>query len=394
VNGLTVVILGGNDMACPAIERIKSHGYKTIVLDGNPQAAAASVSDTFLNVNFSKVADARQALAPFRFDGIVPLNDFAVATAAEISRERGLPGWSAFSEACFTSKVAMKRAWAADRLRTARWAATTIDDIEAGRYPEWDIWPAVAKPSFSGGGSRGVVVVQDWADLAAKVLDARAKYLDGEVLIEEFVHGSEHTLEVLVAKSRTTLLSISDKKNYDGSATVVQNLYFPGPVGNANREELESLVFAACKAMKLDDGCAHFEVLISGGRPYLLEVGGRPGGGLNFHPICELSTGYDYPGLLAAALCGQEPDLRRKEPVHLAWHYFPVGSGVLSGVEGFDELMSEPDVVHAALYEKVGAERLDLRDDLARPGYVLVKGRSHEQARARADVFVQRVEFR
>jgi len=45
------------------------------------------------------------------------------------------------------------------------------------------------------------------------------------------------------------------------------------------------------------------------------------------------------------------------------------------------------------LYEKVGMPRLDLSDDLARPGYVLVKADSHERARARAVELVQRVKF-
>jgi biotin carboxylase len=325
--------------------------------------------------------------------GIMPLNDFAIASAATIARERGLPGWSEFAQRCLTSKVAMKQAWAAHELRTARWASTTVADIEAGKYPAWDIWPAVAKPSFSGGGSRGVIVAHDWAELSAKVIEQKAKYRDGDVLIEEFVHGTEHTLEVLLSKGKPTLLSISDKENYPGSATVVQNLYFPGPIGNARREDLQALVFAACEAMQMQDGTAHFEVLISKGLPYLLEVGGRPGGGLNFRPICELSTGFDYPGLLAASLCGQPLDLRRREHVHLAWHYFPVGEGTLHRIEGFDDLSAEPDVVHACMYEKIGSPRLDLRDDLARPGYVLVQGPSHDAARARATALIDRVRF-
>jgi phosphoribosylaminoimidazole carboxylase (NCAIR synthetase) len=65
----TVVILGGNDMACPAIERIVELGYRVIVLDGSAQAPAARISHTFLNVDFSNVDAVREALAPFSFDG-------------------------------------------------------------------------------------------------------------------------------------------------------------------------------------------------------------------------------------------------------------------------------------------------------------------------------------
>ena len=88
-----------------------------------------------------------------------------------------------------------------------------------------------------------------------------------------------------------------------------------------------------------------------------------------------------------------KPNFKRKHSVHLAWHYFPPGDGILNSVEGFESVKQESDVVDAILYEKIGMPRLDLSDDLARPGYVLVKADSHERASARAVELVQRVKF-
>lgn len=221
----------------------------------------------------------------------------------------------------------------------------------------------------------------------------RARYLDGKVLLEALLAGTEHTLEVLVHDGEPFLLSISDKENYPGSNTVVQNLYFPGPIGNAHRHVLEPLVCSASRALQMSNGTAHFEVMLSGGKGYLLEVGGRPGGGLNFHPICELSTGYDYPGLLGAVLARQQLDFVRKPAQHLAWHYFPAGKGTLLSVTGFDAVKSAPDVVDAMLYEEVGKPRMDIRDDLSRPGYVLVRADRHELAKERANQLVAQMRF-
>lgn len=389
----SVVILGGNRMACPAISRIQQHGFHVIAVDGNDQAAARDVADRFIHQNFSDVAGTEAALAGVDFDGIVPLNDFAVHSAAHIARERKLPGWNDFAERCFVSKVAMKQCWIENGLPTPRCAFTTVAQLIAGRFPDWDMWPAVVKPAFSGGGSRGVFVAKDWKDARAQLGQVENAYLDGEVVIEEFVRGSEHTLEVLICRGTPTLLSISDKENYAGSDTVVQRLFFPGPIGHSYREKLEQLVFAACRAMQLSDGTTHFEVLIRDGEPCLLEVGGRPGGGLNLHPICEISTGYDYPGLLAAVLTGSPTNFERRPIEHLAWSYFPRGDGVLTAVDGFAGLKDESDVVEAELYEEVGKARFDLRNDLARPGYVLVKSASAIEARRRAEKLVAGVRF-
>jgi len=389
----TVVILGGNQMACPAIRRIQQHGFEVIAVDGSAHAPAREVADRFVHQNFSDVTATAAALAGLEFDGIIPLNDFAIQSAARIARDRKLPGWNEFAERCFTSKVAMKRCWIESGLPTPRCTFTTVAKLVAGQFPDWDMWPAVIKPAFSGGGSRGVFVAHDWDEARASLRYVEGTYLDGEVVIEKFIKGSEHTLEVLICRGTPTLLSISDKENYSGSDTVVQRLFFPGPVGHSHRRKLEQLVFAACRAMQLTDGTTHFEVLIRDDELYLLEVGGRPGGGLNFQPICEISTGYDYPGLLAAVLSGGSPNFERKPVEHLAWHYFPRGEGVLRAVEGFAGIKGEPDVVDAELYEEVGKPRFDLRNDLARPGYVLVRSKSAAQARERAARLVAGVHF-
>jgi biotin carboxylase len=388
-----LAILGGNLMACPAVRRLQEHGHRVLVVDGNPDSPARAVADRFVHQDFSDLAAVRQKLLDIALSGVMPLNDFAIATASALARERGLPGWSEFAETCVRSKVAMKNAWAAAGLPSARYVVATVGDLLAGALPFWDIWPCVVKPSFSGGGSRGVFVAADWAEVRQGLSAVQTKYLDGGVLIEEFVAGTEHTLEVLVCRGEPRLLSISDKENYPGSATVVQNLYFPGPIGNAHRHLLEPLVYDACRAMRLTDGTAHFEVMLRNREAYLLEVGGRPGGGINFHPICELSTGYDYPGLLGAVLTGRKPDFSHKVPSHLAWHYFPSGSGVLQAVLGFEALRADSQVVDAMLYEEIGKPRMDLRDDLARPGYVLVRADSHGLAKAHAQALVSTLRF-
>jgi biotin carboxylase len=389
----SVVVLGGNQMALPAVERIRERGFAVIAVDGNAAAPAGRVADEFVHQNFTDVDGTVRALADFSFDGVVPLNDFAIHAASRIAHDRKLPGWNEFAERCFTSKAALKRAWMAGGLPTARCAFATVPELMARRFPNWAIWPAVVKPSFSGGGSRGVFVARDWDEVHVRLSQVLDAYLDRDVVIEEYIKGTEHTLEVLVCRGTPTLLSISDKENYPESDTVVQKLYFPGPVGNSFRSRLTRLIAAATESMRLTDGTTHFEVLIRDGEPFLLEVGGRPGGGLNLHPICELSTGYDYPGLLADVLTGGEPNFRRKPAEHLVWHYFPAGNGELISVSGFDQVKNEPDVVDAMVYEEVGKPRLDLRNDLARPGYVLVRSRSAAHARDRASALVQRVKF-
>jgi biotin carboxylase len=393
MNSRFLLVLGGNRMATPAIELLERLGYRTLVLDRDDAAPARAAASRFFAVNFSDAAATRIALADVPLSGVLPLNDFGVRTAAALATERGLRGLSTSAAFRVTNKVAMKQAWSEAGLPTPAWTWAAKDDILAGRFPRWQTFPCIVKPAFSGGGSRGVGLAHDWPGVHTIVAASVAKYLDDEVIIEEFVEGSEHTVEMIVAGSETQLLSISDKQNYPGSVTVVQKLRFPGPIGHAHRHLIEPLVAASARALGLGYGTTHTEVLLRGGKPYLLEVGGRPGGGINWHPICELSTGYSYPAILAAVLTGSTPDYARKRPLHLAWHYFDHEPGTIATIRGFDALADEPDVVAAEMYDQVGRPGLDKRDDLARPGFVLVKGDTSEGAAARASELAARVKF-
>lgn len=380
-------------MAIPAIEVLERAGWRTLVIDKSENAPAASVASRFMAVDFFDTAKTLAALDGIPLSGVMPLNDFGVRTAAQLAETRGLRGPSAAAAVNVTNKVAMKRCWDKAGLRTARWASAKRDEILAKQYPAWSDFPCIVKPAFSGGGSRGVGLARNWDDVRAIVNQGAQTYLDEDVIIEEYVEGTEHTVEMLIEDGKPWLLSISDKKNYDASISVVQELYFPGPVGHRHKHEIEALVGASARALDFRFGTTHTEVIVRDGMPYLLEVGGRPGGGLNLHPICHLSTGFCYPVLLARLLTGQPLDINVAPHCFLAWSYFEHRSGVVRRINGFDQVQSDPAVVSAELWDTPGKYTDVLLNDLTRPGFILVKGATHSEAKAKAAELVARVSF-
>jgi biotin carboxylase len=378
-------------MTAPAVELLESIGYRCLVLDRNPAAPAGRKASRFLQADFGQVDAARAALAGIEVAGIIATNDFGVRTAAALVTERKLPGYSPAMARALTNKALMKGVvWKAG-IPTAPFVVARKSDVLEGRLPAWSAFPCVVKPAHSGGGSRGVGVAHAPRDIVDIVERDAACYLDEEVIVERFISGTEHTVETLVVDCEPHVLSISDKENYPGNATIVQNLYFPGPVGNRYREAIVRIVRSLCRALELTRGTLHMEVIVQDGQPYFIEVGGRPGGGINWHPICRLSTGYEYPRLLAECLTGRTPQFDRGAAHHLAWHYFPKREGIVRSVTGFEELAAHADVVACELYEVMGQPARDLRNDLARPGFVLVAGPTHEAARARAEALCAQV---
>lgn len=376
-----LVVLGGNELACQSLERLRGHGFKLVVFDRAPSAPGKEIADIFMAVDFSDREAVLKALSGLSVSGIMAINDYGVRTAAYVSQQLGLPGFSLNAAENVCNKVAMKSAWLKAGLKTPQFVWANVDSIRAGSFPQWENFPCIMKPAFSGGGSRGVHVVSSFEEAQEKLALFQSCFIDDEILFEEFVTGAtEHTVEVLICEGQTRLMSISDKHNFPGSASIVQTLFFPGPRGNIYRSELETLLDDACRALGLENGCAHFEVLIKGDEIHLLEVGGRPGGGPNFHPIGMLSTGYDYPLELARILTG-EPSLASpgEDVWHLGWYYFEIPSGRLLECSGFSELSSHPNVIDSKLTVGIGDEVRPLDDDLCRPAYFMVRGKSHEE---------------
>jgi biotin carboxylase len=389
-----LLVLGGNALACPAIKHLNEAGYNTLVIDKDPAAPARELAAKFATADFFNCEEAKTAVSQFHLGGVMAINDFGVRSASHISAARGLPGYHEQAALNVTNKVHMKREWMLAGLRTPQFTWAKIDDLLKGEEVEWDSFPCIIKPAFAGGGSRGVFLVQSFKEMHRRLEESHSVYLDEEVIIEEYIQGTEHTIEVLIFDGQTHILSISDKENYRDNVSVVQDLYFPGRIGRRFKDLLRTIIPQACHALGLSNGSAHFEVLISNRDIYLLEVGGRPGGGLNFFPICELSAGYDYPLELARILTGKAPQLvKEKETVCLRWHFFATEQGILKKVEGFEKIRDHPNVVDAQLFAEVGQRLPDRSNDLARPGYFLVYGKDYEEIDSLFHEFNNVVEF-
>src|SRR5262245_9694228 len=136
-----LAVLGGNAMALPAIRRLQDR-YAVLVVDGSAASPGGRIADAFVHQNFSDVEATGEALRDIPLAGILPLTDFAIAAAARIARDRDLPGWSTRTEACVRSKVAMKQAWMANGLPTARVMHLSVDDVmmSSVKHP-WFSWP-------------------------------------------------------------------------------------------------------------------------------------------------------------------------------------------------------------------------------------------------------------
>jgi len=363
-------------MVIPALNEIKDHGVITHIFDRDSNAPAKCFADAFYPIDFSNYTEVIKAVHNFKPSGVMALNDFGVVPAAKIAKEFSLPGFSVESARLLTKKDLQKAAIQKAGILTPKFQTFAISDIFQKNFEGKLelLFPFVVKPAFSGGGSRGVGLIDSVCCLRKFIDLNKAVFLTDVVVLEEYVRGSEHSVEAIVYNGSPELLSVSDKRNYQGSMSVVQDLFFPGKIGIAYEKQIRTMLESLCKAFLLHTGAIHLEIIISNDKVYFLEIGGRPGGGLNFHPICEMANGYNYPKILSTVLCGLNMYTNRSiEKNFLAWHYFRTKrcrSEIM-------HLKEHPAVVDIKVDQNAPDFSGHPENDLLRPGYILFKAKSY-----------------
>jgi predicted ATP-grasp superfamily ATP-dependent carboligase len=388
----TVLLLGISELIPvghgPFLEHLEALGWRAVICAEQIAPRLRARAWKVLEVNPEDAGAVLKAVEGLRFDAVLPLCDATVGTAAVLGKAWQLPHASPSTSTLCLSKTRLKQTLLLAGVPTPAFqelpvAAVTQGSAAVDLPPPW-----ICKPVRSMGGSVGVFAAADASELS-NGLRLLAEHYDREVLLEPLLQGTEHSLEVIVQHGRAKILSISDKVNYPGHASVVQSLQFPGPIGWSHVEALGQAVARLPQALQLDDGVLHIEFLITEAGPFLIDLSLRPGGSYNLHPIARLSTGWDYVAMLLALFRGERTLPARGRPAGcLAWHFFDPQLLVTEARQRMPALRSQPDVITAELLHD-GQPQRPLLQDGDRPGFVLVLGQECSRVMQRAEALAK-----
>ncbi|ONI76281.1 hypothetical protein ALI144C_37110 [Actinosynnema sp. ALI-1.44] len=221
-------------------------------------------------------------------------------------------------------------------------------------------FPCVVKP-LDDSGSYGVRLCansQEVADHAKALLEwthnevGQAK-LPG-VLVEEFMHGREISVEVIVADSKVNIIAITDK------------VLLPPPIfyeiGHTVPASLDPEVERACReaavqalaAIGYDFGAAHVELMLTDDGPKLVEINCRLAGD-QITRLVKLATGYDMHAALLDIYLGTDPGAPPSSQGGAAIVFVPSPGGRILKLDGVEAARSMPHVVDVATFVEPGA---------------------------------------
>lgn len=388
----SVLQLGAGRLMCHSIRKLQAIGLRVFAAD------AAADAPGFALVPEHAVIDIRDdaAVADFaRSRGvalILAVNEAGVLAAAKASRQLGLPNLSPEVALRCLHKGLMREAWEEAGLPQPAFRRISSSNSIAEAASSLG-FPVILKPAMNWG-SRGVSRIATPEELPWAIDYARENCRDGEFIVEQCVSGTEMTIEGLVKSGEAQVLAWSDKEpQVHPKYCVAMALNYPARFVEWQLQQATEVISRATRALGLEDSAFHCECMVNDAGVFLLEMGGRPGGGHIFGQIVEASSGICMPQALALLLFGEDPDIHPKYQRGACYKFFAPPPGVFREVSGVADAVHLPGILDFGFQMKPGTIVSAIAGDADRPGYAVATGATREEAISNADRAISSLRF-
>lgn len=234
-------------------------------------------------------------------------------------------------------------------------------------------YPFIVKPT-SLSGSKGVQLCTDENELMKWSVDMKFYDYDGGYIIEEYLEGTEVSVETLSLKGEHLLVGITDKFKTKPPLFVETGHQFPSQLPQEIQGLVQELVFEALDSLNFEFGPMHTEVIITSHGPKIVELQPRLAGD-RIPRLVEISTGTVLEQEVLHMLEGRKAQIGIKEKIaHI--HYFEWAPGNLKSISGIDDIKKLDFVHDFNLNLSDGDEIPIIKDSSSRYGYVIFEASS------------------
>lgn len=288
-----ILILGAGIYQVPLIKVAKKLGIYTIVASIPGNYPGFELAD---KVYYENTTDYRKILSIARrekIDGIVTAGtDVAVITIGKVCDALGLKGLSAEAAELATDKLLMKQCYEKYGVRSAKFRRVTFDDPNYANIIS-DLRLPVMFKSVDSSGSRGIIKVnsEDEFESARNYVleNTRSDYF----VVEEYIEGEEFGAQAFVQDGKLEFILPHGDYVFKGDTGVPVGHFAPYNLDPAILEDAREQLIAATRAMQLDNCAINADFILSEGKTFVLEIGGRSGATC-LAELVSIYYGFDY----------------------------------------------------------------------------------------------------
>jgi biotin carboxylase len=388
----SVLQLGAGRLMCHSIRKLQEIGLRVLAADGAPDAPGFSLVEDHAAIDIRHTAAVAGFARSRGVDLILAINEAGVLAAAEASHQLGLPNLAPDVALRCLHKGLMREAWQEAGLPQPCFRRVASAEAIAAAASSVG-YPVILKPAMNWG-SRGVSRVARAGDLPWATDYARANSRDGEFIVEQCISGIEMTIEGLIKRGQVQILAQSDKEPQEHPKyCVAMALNYPARFADWQLQRASEVVQQAAQAMGIKNGAFHCECMVNETDVFLLEMGGRPGGGHIFGQIVEAASGVCMPQALALLLLGDDPDIRPKHQRGACYKFFAPPFGVFREALGIAEASRLSGILDFGFQMSPGTIVSPIAGDADRPGYAVAAGKTREDAIENADRAIASIRY-
>lgn len=374
-----ILIIGASVLQLPAIKKAKELGYYVGVLDYNPKAVGVPLADEFYCVSTIDVQGVVNVAESFRPNGIMTLaTDMPMRSIAAACDHLSLPGITMDTALKATDKGEMIKAFQAhDVARPWFYVVEKPSDLE--KVVDQITYPCISKPTDNSG-SRGVMLAENESELKEAVEYSSSQGRRGGVIVEEYLRGQEVSVEIMVVNGVVHVLQITDKLTTGAPHFVEMGHSQPSRLEEKVLQNVREVAVSAVKAVGIDNGPAHVEIMVTDNGAKMIELGARMGGDCITTHLVPLSTGIDMVKATMDVCCGEEPDVEIKLQKGSAIRFIDAPKGVIKDVEGAEDARAVDGVKELSFTKWIGDTVGEIGSSVDRMGFVIAQADTPEEA--------------
>lgn len=374
-----LMIVGASVLQLPAILKAKEMGLHVAVVDFNPQAIGIPYADKYYNASTMDEDAVLAAAEDYKPDGIMTLaTDMPMRGVAKTSDKLHLHSINYETAVKATDKYDMMKAFKEHDVPSPWFfVVDTLEELNA--HKDEVSFPCIIKPTDNAG-SHGVAKVYSFQELLDNYEYAHSCSRHGKVIVEEYLDGSEVSVEVMVVNGGVNILQITDKITTEAPHFVEMGHTQPSQLPISTQEAIRNVTVAACKAIGIDKGPAHVEMKVTKRGPVMIELGARMGGDNITTHLVPLSTGIDMVGSTIKVALGEAPDIEPTLHCGSAIRYFEVPFGTIKAIENMEEAKKVPGVKQITFTKEMGEESTPIHCSNDRIGFVIAQGATAKEA--------------
>ena len=304
-----LAIIGASYLQLPLVEKAKSMGLETHCFAWKEGAICSDIADFFYPISVLDKEKILEICSTLKIDGITTIaTDIAIPTVSYVGEKLNLCVNSFDSSIVSTNKILMRRKFKEFNVKSPQFWELDTEESEKVTSD----YPVIVKP-VDRSGSRGVSKVNEKKDLLYAINGACKESLTNSCIVEDYIDGTEVSVESISWKGNHYILAITDKVTTGEPNFVELSHHQPSNCSEQIKETLRLETIKALKSLGVENSAGHTEFKITeNGDVYIIEVGARMGGDFIGSHLVKLSTGYDFlEGVINVALNRFDPNTIR-----------------------------------------------------------------------------------